>query len=53
LRSPSRFEARLRRKAGGFVWVEVSLDPVWSSAYGKLVSLTTTVRELRAGRVAA
>jgi PAS domain S-box-containing protein len=53
LRAPSRFEARLRRKAGGFVWVEVSLDPVWSSAYGKLLSLTTTVREIRSGRVAA
>ena len=53
LRAPSRFEARLRRKSGGFVLVEVSLDPVWSSAYGKLVSLTTTVREIRAGRVAA
>jgi PAS domain S-box-containing protein len=52
-RSPSRFEARLRRKAGGFVRVEVSLEPVLSSAYGKLVSLTTTVRELPAGRVAA
>jgi len=53
LRAPSRFEARLRRKSGGFVLVEVSLEPVWSSAYGKLVSLTTTVREIRAGRVAA
>ena len=53
LRAPSRFEARLGRKAGGFVWVEVSLDPVWSSAYGKLLSLTTTVREIRSGRVAA
>ena len=53
LRAPSRFEARLRRKSGGFVLVEVSLHPVWSSAYGKLVSLTTTVREIRAGRVAA
>ena len=53
LRAPSRFEARLRRKSGGFVLVEVSLEPVWSSAYGKLVSLTTTVREIRADRVAA
>jgi len=53
LRAPSRFEARLRRKSGGFVLVEVSLEPVWSSAYGKLVSLTTTVREIGAGRVAA
>ena len=52
-RSPSRFEARLRRRDGGFVAVEVSLDPVWSSPYGKLVSLTTTVREISAGRVAA
>jgi PAS domain S-box-containing protein len=52
-KSPSRFEARLRRKAGGFVWVEVSLEPVLSSAYGKLVSLTTTVRELPARSVAA
>jgi PAS domain S-box-containing protein len=52
-RSPSRFEARLRRRDGGFVGVEVSLEPVWSSPYGKLVSLTTTVRELSAGSVAA
>ena len=52
-RSPSTFEARLRHKSGGFVRVEVSLDPVWSSAYGRLVSLTTTVREIAAGRVAA
>ena len=52
-RSPSTFEARLRHKAGGFVRVEVGLDPVWSSAYGRLVSLTTTIRELPAGRVAA
>jgi PAS domain S-box-containing protein len=52
-RSRSSFEARLRRKAGDFVLVEVTLDPVWSSPYGKLVELTTTVRELAAGRAAA
>ncbi len=51
-RSRSRFEARLRRKAGDFVWVEVSLDPVWSSDQ-RLVELKTTVRRLASQRAAA
>ena len=45
-RSHSTFEARLRRKAGQFVWVEVSLDPVWSSGGERLVELRTTVRDI-------
>ena len=48
-RSRSRFEARLRRKAGDFVWVEVSLDPVWSSDQ-QLFELKTTVRRLASQR---
>ena len=43
-RSRTAFQARLRRKAGDYVWVEVSLDPVWSSAGDRLVELRTTVR---------
>jgi PAS domain S-box-containing protein len=43
-RSQTTFQARLRRKAGDYVWVEVSLDPVWSSGGDRLVELKTTVR---------
>jgi PAS domain S-box-containing protein len=43
-RTRTAFQARLRRKAGDFVWVEVSLDPVWSSGGDRLVELRTTVR---------
>ena len=43
-RSQSTFQARLRRKTGDFVWVEVSLDPVWSGGGDRLVELRTTVR---------
>jgi PAS domain S-box-containing protein len=43
-RSRTSFQARLRRKAGDFVWVEVSLDPVWSSGGERLLELRTTVR---------
>ena len=38
------FQARLRRKGGDYVWVEVSLDPVWTSGGERLVELRTTVR---------
>jgi PAS domain S-box-containing protein len=43
-RTRTAFQARLRRKAGDYVWVEVSLDPVWSSGGERLVELRTTVR---------
>ena len=45
-RGQTTFEARLLRKTGEFVWVEVSLDPVWSSGGERLVELRTTVRRL-------
>jgi PAS domain S-box-containing protein len=43
-RTRTAFQARLRRKTGDYVWVEVSLDPVWSSGGERLVELKTTVR---------
>ena len=51
-RSDGRFEARLRRKAGDFVWVEVSLHPVWDRAAQRLVELQTTVRDVSDQRTA-
>jgi PAS domain S-box-containing protein len=51
-RSDTSFEARLRRKAGDFVWVEVSLHPVWDSAAQRLVEIKTTVRYLSEKRTA-
>jgi PAS domain S-box-containing protein len=52
-RSDTSFEARLRRKAGDFVWVEVSLHPVWDSAARRLVEIKTTVRDVSEKRTAA
>jgi PAS domain S-box-containing protein len=51
-RSDTSFEARLRRKAGDFVWVEVSLHPVWDSAAQRLVEIKTTVRDVSEKRTA-
>jgi PAS domain S-box-containing protein len=51
-RSDSSFEARLRRKAGDFVWVEVSLHPVWDRAAQRLVEIKTTVRDVSEKRTA-
>ena len=51
-RSGGSFEARLRRKAGDFVWVEVSLHPVWDRAAQRLVEIQTTVRDLSEKRTA-
>jgi PAS domain S-box-containing protein len=45
-RGQTSFEARLLRKTGEFVWVEVSLDPIWSGGGERLVELQTTVRRL-------
>jgi PAS domain S-box-containing protein len=45
-RAESTFEARLRRKAGDFVWVEVSLHPVWDRRDERLVEIKTTVRDI-------
>jgi PAS domain S-box-containing protein len=44
-RTPSTFQGRLRRKAGDYVAVEVSLDPVWNGDR-RLVELRSTVRRL-------
>ena len=43
-RTRTAFQARLRRKPGDYVWVEVNLDPVWSNGGDRLVELRTTVR---------
>jgi PAS domain S-box-containing protein len=51
-RSDGSFEARLRRKAGDFVWVEVSLHPVWDRAAQRLVEIQTTVRDVSDKRTA-
>ena len=51
-RSDGSFEARLRRKAGDFVWVEVSLHPVWDRAAQRLVEIQTTVRDVSDQRTA-
>jgi PAS domain S-box-containing protein len=51
-RSGGSFEARLRRKAGDFVWVEVSLHPVWDRAAQRLVEIRTTVRDVSEKRTA-
>ena len=45
-RSDGSFEARLRRKAGDFVWVEVSLHPVWDRAAQRLIEIQTTFRDV-------
>jgi PAS domain S-box-containing protein len=51
-RSDGSFHARLRRKAGDFVWVEVSLHPVWDRAAQRLVEIQTTVRDVSEKRTA-
>jgi PAS domain S-box-containing protein len=51
-RSDGSFEARLRRKAGDFVWVEVSLHPVWDRAAQRLVEIQTSVRDVSDKRTA-
>jgi PAS domain S-box-containing protein len=51
--SATSFEARLRRKEGDFVRVEVTLHPVVDPATGRVVELTTTVRELSGSDTAA
>jgi PAS domain S-box-containing protein len=45
-RSDGSFKARLRRKAGDFVWVEVSLHPVWDRAAQRLMEIQTTFRDV-------
>jgi PAS domain S-box-containing protein len=45
-RSESTFEARLLRKAGDFIWVEVSLRPVWGRGTDRLLGVTTIVRDI-------
>ncbi|HET8820620.1 MAG TPA: MASE1 domain-containing protein [Thermoleophilaceae bacterium] len=51
-RSDTIFEARLRRKAGDFVWVEVSLHPVCDGPARRLVEIKTTVRAVSEERAA-
>jgi len=51
-RSESTFEARLRRKAGDFVWVEVSLHPVRGAGDEQPLELNATVRDISQRRAA-
>jgi PAS domain S-box-containing protein len=50
--SESTFDARLRRKAGDFVWVEVSFHPVQGHENERLLEVSTTVREISRERAA-
>jgi PAS domain S-box-containing protein len=45
-RSESTFEARLRRKPGEFVWVEVTLVPILDRSGEQLVAMNTTIRDI-------
>jgi PAS domain S-box-containing protein len=51
-RSESTFEARLRRKAGDFVWVEVSLHPVRRHGDERLAEINATIRDISDRRAA-
>jgi PAS domain S-box-containing protein len=51
-RSGGSFEARLRRKAGDFLWVEVSLHPVWDRAAQRVVEIQTSFRDVSEKRTA-
>jgi PAS domain S-box-containing protein len=44
-RTASSFEARLRRKSGDFVWVDVTLVPIFDRGE-RLVAMNTTVRDI-------
>jgi PAS domain S-box-containing protein len=45
-RAASTFEARLRRKGGDCISVEVSLRPVWGHAADRMLGVTTIIREI-------
>src|SRR5215211_1939075 len=51
-RSESTFEARLRRKDGDYLWVEVSLVPILDRGDDRLVAMNTTVRDISERRAA-
>jgi len=51
-RSESTFEARLRRKTGDFVWVEVSLHPVRRHGDERPVKINATIRDISDRRAA-
>jgi PAS domain S-box-containing protein len=51
-RTETTFEARLRRRAGDFVWVEVSLHPVLGHADQRLVGIDATIRDISEKRAA-
>jgi PAS domain S-box-containing protein len=46
----STFTGRLQRKAGEYVWVEVSLDPVLAWQDARVVELKATIRDVSATR---
>lgn len=51
-RTETTFEARLRRRAGDFVWVEVSLHPVLAHGDQRLLGINATIRDISARRAA-
>jgi PAS domain S-box-containing protein len=49
-RAESTFQARLRRKTGEYIWVEVRLRPVLAHEGDRVVAVTTTIREISRDR---
>ena len=49
-RAESTFQARLRRKTGEYIWVEVRLRPVLARDGDRVVAVTTTIREISRNR---
>jgi PAS domain S-box-containing protein len=49
-RAESTFQARLRRKTGEYIWVEVRLRPVLAHDGDRVVAVTTTIREISRNR---
>ena len=45
-RAESTFQARLRRKTGEYIWVEVRLRPVLAHDGDRVVAVTTTIRAI-------
>ncbi len=49
-RAESAFQARLRRKTGEYIWVEVRLRPVLAHDGDRVVAVTTTIRAISRNR---
>jgi PAS domain S-box-containing protein len=50
MRAESTFQARLRRKTGEYIWVEVRLRPVLAHDGDRVVAVTTAIREISRDR---